>query len=143
MTARDRDRNSFIVLQYGIVRNTDPGYGSWMARADRLERLDARRSTLESEYREALIAALQKAAGGSWGLFDHNSDKTSRAKWKPIVTGLCDMGEEIDEMRSALGMEPFHLHEQFEASRGPVVSSAPGEPKQAQMWLDRLHAEAQ
>lgn len=114
-----------------------------MARADRLERLDARRSTLENDYREALIAALQKAAGGSWGLFDHNGDKTSRAKWKPIVTGLCDMGQEIGEMRSALGMEPFDLHREFEASRGPVVSSAPGEPRQAQMWLDRLHAESQ
>lgn len=114
-----------------------------MARADRLERLDARRAALEAEYREALITALEKSAGGSWGLFDHNSDRTARTKWKPIVTGLCDLGQEIDEMRAALGMEPFDLHQEFEASRGPVLSSAPGEPKQARMWLDRLHSETQ
>jgi hypothetical protein len=109
-----------------------------MARADRLERLDVRRGELEAEYEEALIAALRKAAGGSWGLFDHNPDKAARAAWQPTVTDLCDRGQEIDEMRETLGMEPFGLHEEFEASRGPVSSTAPGEPKQARAWLERL-----
>lgn len=109
-----------------------------MARADRLERLDSRRGELEAEYRECLIAALRKAAAGSWGLFDHNPDKTARAAWKATVTDLCDRGQEIDDMRETLGLEPFALHAEFEASRGPVSTSAPGEPKQAQAWLDRL-----
>jgi len=41
-------------------------------------------------------------------------------------------------MRDDLGLTPFALHEEFEASRGPVSSNAPGEPKQARAWLDRL-----
>ncbi len=109
-----------------------------MSRADRLERLDNRRADLEAEYAAALIAALEKVAAGSWGLFDHNQNRSMRAKWQPVVTDLCDRGAEIDQMRADLGLEPFALHQQFEASRGPVPSNAPGEPKQAQAWLDRL-----
>jgi hypothetical protein len=109
-----------------------------VARADRLERLDTRRSELEAEYEEVLIAALRKAAAGSWGLFDHNQDKTMRAAWKATVTDLCDRGQEIDEIRETLGLESYALHAEFEASRGPVSSTAPGEPKQARAWLDRL-----
>jgi len=109
-----------------------------MAKADRLERLDVRRSDAETEYVEALIAALERAAAGSWGLFGHNPDRTSTAKWAATIEHLCDLGQAIDEMRADLGMEPFPLHEEFEASRGPVSSSAPGEPKQAKAWLTRL-----
>jgi hypothetical protein len=110
-----------------------------MARADRLERLDLRRVELEAEYREALVAALQATAAGSWGLFDHNvRDKVARAKAAPVVTALCDMGADIDAMRDQLGLERFALHAEFEASRGPVSASAAGEPKQARAWLDRL-----
>jgi len=109
-----------------------------MAKADRLERLDIRRAELEVEYEDALVAALGKAAGGSWGLFDHQQDRAIRAKWAPIVTELCDLGQEIDRMRDTLGLEPFALHAEFEASRGPVSSNAPGEPKQARAWLERM-----
>ena len=109
-----------------------------MAKADRLERLDIRRADLEDEYRAALVSALQKAAAGSWGLFGHNQDRSSIAKWAPVVEELCDMGQAIDKMRADLGMERFALHRQFEASRGPVASTAPGEPKQARQWLGQL-----
>lgn len=109
-----------------------------MGKADRLERLDTRRVELEADYAAALLAALETAAAGSWGLFDHQKDKAARARWQPVVTGLCDLGAEIDAMRETLGLEPFALHAEFEASRGPVPSSAPGEPKQARAWLDRL-----
>lgn len=109
-----------------------------MSRADRLERLDIRRLELEAEYENVLLEALRKVAGGSWGLFGHNQDRATRAKWDPIVTDLCDRGEEIDQMRDQLGLQPFALHEEFEASRGPVASNAPGEPKQAKAWLERL-----
>jgi hypothetical protein len=109
-----------------------------MAKADRLERLDTRREELEAEYREALISALQETAAGRWGLFDHNQDKKIRAAIAPVVENLCDLGEAIDGMREQLSMEPFDLHRQFEASRGPVSSSAKGEPRQAQDWLARL-----
>jgi len=44
-------------------------------------------------------------------------------------------------LRAQLFMEPFALHAEFLASRGPVPATAPGEPKQAQAWLERLKAE--
>lgn len=109
-----------------------------MSRAARLERLDARRHELEAVYEAAPIDALQKAAAGSWGFFGHTQDRAMRAKWEPVVTDLCDMGADIDQMRDQLGLSPFALHEEFEASRGPVAPTAPGEPKQAKAWLLRL-----
>ena len=109
-----------------------------MSKASRLERLDNQRIEREAEYLQALIQSLQVAAAGSWGLFEHKPDRSSRAKWKDAVSILCNLGQEIDEMRVVLGMEPFELHEQFEASRGPVSSTAPGEPKQAAQWLAKL-----
>lgn len=109
-----------------------------MAKADRLERLDLRRASLEEEYQSALVSALQTTAAGSWGLFGHKHDRSSLAKWAPVVKELFDMGQAIDKMRADLGMERLELHQQFEASRGPVASTAPGEPKQAREWLDRL-----
>jgi hypothetical protein len=109
-----------------------------MARADRLERLEIRRAELEADYTEALIAALRTAAAGSWGLFDHNQDRTMRAKIAPVLAELEDLAGEIDGARDQLSMEPFALHQEFLASRGKVSSNAVGEPKQAQAWLDRL-----
>jgi hypothetical protein len=109
-----------------------------MAKADRLERLDTRRVELETEYAEALIAALRKTAAGSWGLFEHRQDRQAREKIAPVIAELSELGEAIDDMRAQLGIEPFALHRDFLASRGPVASSAAGEPKQAQAWLDRL-----
>ncbi len=109
-----------------------------MARADRLERMDARREGLEADYAEALVAALKATAAGSWGLFDHQQDRATRAKVAPVVDNLCELGEAIDAIRELLSLEPFALHQEFLASRGPVKSSAVGEPKQARAWLDRL-----
>lgn len=109
-----------------------------MAKADRLERLDIRRAELEAEYLAALVSALQQSAAGSWGLFGHKSDRSALAKWAPAVEELCDLGQTINRMRDDLGLEPFGLHQEFEESRGPVQSTAPGEPRQARAWLDRL-----
>jgi hypothetical protein len=109
-----------------------------MSRADRLERLDTRRLELEAEYEDQLLDALRRVAAGSWGLFGHTKDRAMRAKWDPVVTDLCDRGKEINQMRASLGLPHFALHEAFEASRGPVASTAPGEPKQARAWLEQL-----
>lgn len=35
---------------------------------------------------------------------------------------------------------PFELVAEFEATRGRADTNAPGEPKQAQAWLERLVA---
>ena len=109
-----------------------------MARADRLERLDAQRLEAEAGYETVLIEALHRAAAGSWGLFGHTQDRARVAKWGPTVTDLCDRGEDIARMRNTLELEPFALHQGFKASRGPVPANAPGEPKQARAWLERL-----
>ena len=110
-----------------------------MARADRLERMDVLRSELETEYRAALIAALQVTAGGIWGLFGHSKDKHIQAAAAPTVEQLSDLGRSIDDLREKLDLPRFELQEQFEASRGPVAASAVGEPRQAKAWLERLN----
>jgi len=109
-----------------------------MAKADRLARLDDRRIELEAEYREALIDALRVTAAGKWGLFDHNGDRWSRTAIAPVIDHLAEIGETIDKARAQLAMPPFALQQEFLAARGRVSPQAPGEPKQAQAWLDRL-----
>jgi hypothetical protein len=109
-----------------------------MARADRLERLDKRRSEMEADYRAALIEALEVTAAGKWGLFDHNADKIMRAATAPIIDNLIELADEIAQAREALFMEPFTLHDEFMASRGKPPANAVGEPKQARAWLERL-----
>jgi hypothetical protein len=116
--------------------------GASMAKADRLQRLDARRADLEAEYRQALIAALRVTASGKWGLFDHNADRHARAFIAPVIAELAELGGEIDAAREQLFMEPFALRQEFLSARGPVDSQAVGEPKQAQAWLDRLSSES-
>ena len=105
-----------------------------MAKADRLERLDTRRIDLEADYTAALIEALRATAAGRWGLFDHKPDRVARAAVAPVIANLTDLGEAIDDARDQLGMEPFALHQEFLAARGPVSPQAVGEPKQAQAW---------
>ena len=109
-----------------------------MSKAKRLARLDDLRAEQEVEYRAALIAALEIAAAGKPGIFDHAQDKAQRAAFAPTLAQLCEMGASIDAMREDLSMEPFALHAEFLASRGPVSSHAVGEPRQAQAWLARL-----
>lgn len=109
-----------------------------MARADRLERLDKRRSEMEADYRAALIEALEVTAAGKWGLFDHNADKIMRAATARIIDNLIELADEIAQARDALFMEPFALHDEFMASRGKPPANAVGEPKQARAWLERL-----
>ena len=111
-----------------------------MSKADRLERLDAQRLEDEAQFADLLLAALRDAARGSWGLFEHKPDRFTRKQWDPRVAELTELGEQIDAMRSTLGLEPFAQFAEFLASRGPVDSTAPGEPKQAKAWLERLGA---
>ena len=112
-----------------------------MARIDRLERLDQRRADLEVEYREMLIAALERTAAGKPGLFNHRADKRERAAVAPAIDELRELGDAIDGLRAQLMIEPFALHRDFFDARGPVAPSAVGEPRQAKLWLERLAAE--
>jgi hypothetical protein len=112
-----------------------------MAKADRLARLDDRRLERETEYGEALIVALRRAASGKLGLFGRDQDRAARATFASAITDLAEIGAAIDEARDQLGLPPFPLQQEFLKSRGPVGPQAPGERKQAQAWLDRLEAE--
>ena len=114
-----------------------------MAKADRLERMDVRRAELETEYRARLIAALAVCAAGSWGLFDHRSDRAARARVAPVIADLTDLADAIDALRAPLGLDSFALHHDFLAARGPVASNEAGEPKQAQAWLVRVSVAGQ
>ncbi|MFD1786714.1 hypothetical protein ACFSC3_03915 [Sphingomonas floccifaciens] len=111
-----------------------------MAKADRLERLDARRVELEGEYRDALVEALRRTAAGQWGLFAHQRDKHQQAAIAPVLATLTELADEIDTIRERFGMERFALHSEFLAARGPVGPNAVGEPKQAALWLQKLGA---
>lgn len=112
-----------------------------MAKIDRLARLDAQRIEMEAEYRAALVAALKRTAAGHWGLFDHHDDRRTRAMMAPTFDLLCETADAIDRARERLSLPPFDLHREFLASRGRPSPSAVGEPKQAQLWLDRLTRE--
>ena len=109
-----------------------------MSRADRLERLDGQRLADELLFEELLVTALRDTAQGAAGLFGHKPDKFTRKAWDPRIAELTNLGAEIDQMRATLGIEPWPLFAEFLASRGPVASTAPGEPKQAKAWLERL-----
>ena len=100
--------------------------------------MDLRREEHEADYLAALLAALRTCAAGSWGLFDHKPDRSARARVAPVIAELTDLAGEIDDLRDTLGLEPFPTHPRFLAARGPVASNEPGEPKQAQAWLDAL-----
>lgn len=113
-----------------------------MARADRLERLDVNRIHNEADYRAILVAALTRCDEGTWGLFGHNDDRWTRAAFADELKELETLGEQIDAMRETLFMEPYVLHREFFASRGPAAKNAVGEPKQARAWLVRLASEA-
>ena len=111
-----------------------------MAKPDRLARLDAQREDLETDYRDTLVAALEKTAAGALGLFDRSTDRRVRAAIAPTIDSLAEMGVDIAAMRERLMMEPFALHRDFFAARGPVKASAVGEQKEARLWLERLNA---
>lgn len=109
-----------------------------MAKIDRLERLDQRRADLETEYADTLRTALDRAAAGKPGLFNHRADKREREAVAPVIDELRSLGDAIDALRSQLHLDPFELHRDFFDARGPVAPSAVGEPKQAKQWLERL-----
>jgi hypothetical protein len=103
----------------------------------KMERLSQRLHDLELEYRAVLTKALSACAGGRWGLFGHNEHLHSLGA--PAELGeLRALAETIDRVRVRLGEAPFALHAEFEAARGRADANAPGEPKQAQAWLQRL-----
>ena len=92
---------------------------------------------LEREYRTVLTKALTDCASGRWGLFGQNEHLHSYAS--PAELGeLRELAQAINRLRVRIGEKSYPLHEEFEAARGRAEANDPGEPKQAQAWLQRL-----
>lgn len=108
-----------------------------MAPMDRTERVSRHVDELEREYLAVLTKALNDCADGRWGLFGHNEHLHSY-KAPAELKELREMARAISRLRVQNGDEPYPLHEEFEAARGPVDANHPGEPKQAKAWLKRL-----
>lgn len=114
---------------------------SWPMRASKTRQLE----TLETDYRELLLSALQKCVAGHWGLFAHNEPASTQLSpvlrsrlLDPAVQELLALGSKIEGLRARFGLEPFQLHERLLKMRSCHGSNSPGEPKLAQRWLDEL-----
>lgn len=107
----------------------------------RLERRDAERASLEAEFRDKLIRALEKCAAGRWGLFAQNAHIEPRYDRSPEADELIAIGESIEQARRTLGIaDPFELYSAFKDKRGRKDGNALGEARLAQAWLTELKA---
>ena len=104
---------------------------------DKLERLSLQVDELERQYRAILTKALTDCTSGRWGLFGHNEHHDAY-RGPDELAELRELAQGINQLRARISEGPFPLHEEFEAARGPAGANAPGEPKQAQAWLERL-----
>lgn len=99
---------------------------------------EKRLKAVEDAYLATLKQALEDCAAGRWGLFgqqglDHHD------RYRPAaLDDLRRLAEEVAELRSRLGYEPFAVHERFEGLRGRGDAHRPGEPKLARQLLDEL-----
>jgi hypothetical protein len=111
----------------------------------RREKLEAELGSLETEYRQKLIAALQECINGHVGLLGQNDHLDLPGNLRQNLergsgaTELFSLGKAIEELRHRLGIfEPFALHAKFLAERGRQNANRPGETKLAKAWLDDL-----
>ena len=101
------------------------------------ERFAQQLHEMEREYQKVLRRALTNCASGRWGLFGHNEHL--RASGAPPELGeLRELAEGINRIRARFGEVSYPLHEELEAARGRAGPNAPGEPRQARAWLERL-----
>ena len=104
---------------------------------DRTERVSRHLDELEREYLAVLTRALNDCADGRWGLFGHNEHLHSYGVPAELAE-LRSLARAINQLRGSKGDDPYPLHEELEAARGPVDANDAGEPKRAQAWLKRL-----
>jgi len=114
-----------------------------MAKAQRIDKLERERETLEGEYRDALVEALHECANGRWGLFEQNKGllpAALEARLTPqSVTRLAELTEQISAVRQTLGyVEPFALSAQLDAYRKQRGAHKLGEQRLATQFLQDL-----
>ena len=113
-----------------------------MSKLGRIEKLKLEREGLESDYRSALIDALQDCLAGRYGLFKQNSERLPPVLEKRMtpqsVKELERIGEELDRLNATLGLGDFGLQKRLSEYRNLAGANAPGEPKLAHQFLEEL-----
>jgi len=115
-------------------------------KAQRLEKLEQQRQSLERDFHHALVEALRECANGRWGLFERNKgllpahlERRSLPDW---VTKVNDLGEQVTTVRISLGYEELPALVRLDALRRvPNAGNAIGEQRQAQTWLEEIENE--
>ena len=100
--------------------------------------------SVEVEFRERLLAALQVCAGGVWGLFGQNDQGEARRYaerspgWRE-AEALLALGHRMASLRERLGVfESDALYEKFLSYRRQRGPNALGEPRLARKFIDEL-----
>jgi hypothetical protein len=118
-----------------------------MSRATRRQKLEAKLSQIEGEFRELLLQALNRCASGEWGMFGQN-DAVLQAHSPALYARLksrsadklLELGQQISDLRTTLGIqESFHLFARYLEYRDRRSSNALGEPKLAAQFLAELN----
>jgi len=112
-------------------------------KAQRFEKLEQQRQSLERDFHDALVEALKECAGGRWGLFERNKGRLSahlETRYLPkSVERVDDLGEQVAHARVSLGYTELpELVRLRELRRVAHAGNALGEPSQAQVWLDEI-----
>lgn len=128
-----RDSDVRFECKFSLARGHLDAWGQM----NKTERLLKALEASEGEYRSMLNEALAKCAEGRWGLFGQNEHLYFRGFPAELVA-LRELATDIDHMRDRFGEGPFELHQELEAARGQVDANAPGEPKLATIWLEKL-----
>jgi hypothetical protein len=71
-------------------------------------------------------------------IYRPNNEHLRSSDTPPELAELRELAQTINRLRARLGEVPFPLHQEFESARGRAEANDPGEPKQAQAWLQRL-----
>ena len=103
-----------------------------------LRRLDE----LESEFDSLLVACLRECARERWGLFGHNDDLDTSAKYRtyldwPEAKRLKQLAEQIKAIRAEAGQNSG-ISVRFLSLCSLRGSNRPGEPKLADSFLAEI-----
>ncbi len=112
-------------------------------KAQRLEKLERERESLERDFHDALVEALRECADGKWGLFAQNKGLLPphlETRYRPeSVTRLEELGELVAAIRTALGYSDLtEIVRLRELRRATNRGNALGEQRQARIWLDEI-----
>ena len=113
-----------------------------MTRAGRPAGEELTLKALEEDFRRALIDALNRCSGGVWGVFGHNDAvhaSLPRSLRERLASQdariLIEIGDEIEERRTMLGLPQYNLYQRFLKYRVSRDANSLGEPALARQFL--------